>query len=160
MRRLRGQEFIADRDTPVFSRLAERWRHPDGLVWGMAIANYGHAGAWSEALGVIAPLQEMMLQSWDGTVRVFPAWPKGLDARFQSLRAQGAFLVSASWASGRIQDLQITSERGAPCCLQEPWPAKTTLTDKNGADVAAQSENGLIRFETAPGETYRVVEVP
>lgn len=160
MGRLRGREFIAERDTPVFHRLVERWRHPNGLVWGMAIGNYGHAGAWTEALGVIAPLQEMMLESWDGAVRVFPAWPKSVDAHFETLRAQGAFLVSASWKDGGVQDVEITSERGAPCCLQEPWPGKTKIVDKNGADVAAQSENGLLRFATSVGETYRAVEMP
>jgi hypothetical protein len=54
---------------------AEGGRHPNGLVWGMAIANYGHAGAWTESLGIIAPLQEMMPQNWDGSSAPRQGWP-------------------------------------------------------------------------------------
>lgn len=57
---LRSGTFVADRDFPVFRELVQRWQDPNGLTWGMAIANYGDAGAWSESLGVIDPLQEMM----------------------------------------------------------------------------------------------------
>ena len=42
---------------------------------GLLLGNYGRSGAWTESLGVLAPLQEMMLQSWDGALRIFPAWP-------------------------------------------------------------------------------------
>ena len=115
MRRLRGGEFVADRDLPAFRRLIQRWRRPNGVIWGMSVANYGRAGAWTESLGVIAPLQEMMLQSWDGALRVFPAWPRDLDARFESFRAEGAFLVSAAWSQGRVTTLSVRSEKGSPC---------------------------------------------
>ena len=119
---LRSGSFVAERDLPAFRELIQRWRHPNGLVWAMAIANYGRAGAWTESLGVNAPLQEMMLQSWDGALRIFPAWPGTVDARFENFRAEGAFLVSASWSQGQVQSLEILSERGARCQLYSPWP--------------------------------------
>ena len=103
---------------PAFRHMIQRWRHPNGLVWGMAIANYGRAGAWTESLGVAAPLQEMMLQSWDGALRIFPAWPRTVDARFENFRAEGAFLVSASWSQGQVQRWRfLASVAPAASCI-------------------------------------------
>ncbi|HPO12708.1 MAG TPA: hypothetical protein PLI09_04625 [Candidatus Hydrogenedentes bacterium] len=155
LQRLHGGEFIADRDFPVFRKLLERWRHPNGLIWGMAIANYGHAGAWTETLGIMAPLQEMMLQSWDGALRVFPAWPKTVAASFENFRAQGAFLASASWEQGRITDLKIMSEKGGECRVYEPWPSsQAEVFTENGTPVEVAHEIGMLHFQTAPGAIF------
>jgi alpha-L-fucosidase 2 len=156
MQSLRAGNFVAEKDMPAFRALVERWRHPNGLLWGMAVANYGHAGAWTETLGVLAPLQEMMLQSWDGTLRVFPAWPKALDAWFDTFRAEGAFLVSAGWSAGRITRLEIVSEKGGPCRIVDPWPEGAIVRGKDGRAVEARRQEGAIRFETEPGGVYRL----
>jgi len=154
MQRLRGGEFIAERDLPVYRAIVERWRHPNGLVWGMAIANYGHAGAWTESLGIMAPLQEMMLQSWDGSLRIFPAWPRTLSASFRDFRAQGAFLVSASWSEGRVQSLNIKSERGELCRLVPPWPKGVMVKDVSGSIVGTESREDYILFPTVKDGVY------
>jgi hypothetical protein len=55
-------------------------------------------------------------------LRVFPNWEKANgDARFQSLRAVGGFLVSASFQAGRIEWVRITSEAGQPLRMINPW---------------------------------------
>ena len=157
MGRLRGGHFIADRDFPVFREIVQRWRHPNGLLWGMAIANYGRSGAWTESLGVTAPLQEMMLQSWDGALRIFPAWPRALEARFDDFRAEGAFLVSAAWANGRVQSLAIHSERGARCRLYPPWPGGLKVVDEAAQTVDCRAEEyERVSFATQPGGKYRL----
>jgi hypothetical protein len=157
MQTLRGGRFIAERDLPAFRELVLRWRHPNGLLWAMAIANYGRAGAWTEPLGVIAPLQEMLLQSWDGALSVFPAWPRGMDARFENFRAEGAFLVSAAWSQGRVQSLDILSERGARCHLYPPWPGGMKVLDERGRAVeCAPDDYGRPGFATRPGSRYHL----
>ncbi|MCR4413337.1 MAG: GH116 family glycosyl-hydrolase [Thermoguttaceae bacterium] len=157
MGRLREGQFVADRDFPVFRDIIRRWRHPNGLLWGMAIANYGRAGAWTESLGVIAPLQEMMLQSWDGALRIFPAWPRTVDARFENFRAEGAFLVSAAWSKGRVQSLDIVSQRGARCRLYSPWPEGAKVTDDAGSQVTCGADAyGRLEFATEAGKRYRL----
>ena len=156
MQRLRGGEFCAELDMPVYRRLIERWRHPNGLVWGMAVGNYGHAGAWTETLGITAPLQEMMLQSWDGALRIFPAWPKDLDACFQNFRAEGAFLVTASWASGRVTSLRILSEKGGPCRLYPPWPEGVCVQDGAARAVPVEGGQDAVCFQTEPGAVYSI----
>jgi hypothetical protein len=154
---LRSGSFVGERDVPAFRELIRRWQHPNGLVWGMSIANYGRAGAWSESLGVNAPLQEMMLQSWDGALRIFPAWPRTVDARFGRFRAEGAFLVSAAWSQGRVQSLEIRSERGALCHLYSPWPDGLEVLDGAGQTVkCAADQYGRIGFATQAGGNYQL----
>ncbi len=98
-----------------------------------------------------------MLQSWDGALRIFPAWPRNLAARFTTLRAEGAFLVSASWANGRVDDLTVHSERGATCRLYPPWPDGVSVTDGTGAAVATTTDKyGRILFPTRAAVTYRI----
>ena len=143
---------------PPFRALVERWRRPNGVLWGMSVANYGRAGLWTESLGVIGPLQEMMLQSWDGALRIFPAWPKGLDARFESLRAEGAMLVTAAWSQGRVTSLQILSEKGAPCRLYSPWPGGFKVADQTGQAVpVTEDQFGRPEFATKAGMRYMIV---
>ncbi len=155
--RLRAGDFIIERDMPAFRSLIERWRRPNGLIWGMAVANYGRAGAWTESLGVIAPLQEMMLQSWDGALRIFPAWPKAVDARFENFRAEGAFLASATWSQGRVVSLEILSEKGAPCRLYSPWASGFKVDDQSGQPVALTADPfGRSEFATQAGGRYAV----
>jgi alpha-L-fucosidase 2 len=61
-------------------------------------------------------LHDLLLQSWGGTLRVFPgvgsAWK---DVVFHGLRAQGAFLVSAARKGGKTRFVRIESLAGEPC---------------------------------------------
>ncbi|MBI2302045.1 MAG: hypothetical protein HYU66_24335, partial [Armatimonadetes bacterium] len=66
---LRAGQFDPARGYAGLRRIAQRWGHPNGLVWAMSVADYGHSGAWTETLGIAAPLQEMMLQSFGGVLR-------------------------------------------------------------------------------------------
>ena len=155
MRQLRGGEFVAGRDLPAFRTMVERWRRPNGLIWAMAVAGYGRAGAWTESLGVTGPLQEMMLQSWDGALRIFPAWPKNLDARFEKFRAEGAFLVTAAWSAGQVTSLEIVSEKGSPCRLYPPWPSGANVTEAGGQAVSLTPiGDDRVEFATRPGVRY------
>ena len=139
----------------MFLEMIKRWRHPNGLIWAMSAGNYGHAGAWTESLGVIAPFQEMLLQSWDGALRVFPCWPQEIDARFDGLRAEGAFLVSAAWTKGNVEAFDILSEKGATCRVHVPWPNGMIVRDASGAEAVVQQEqDGVVTFPTTPGARY------
>jgi hypothetical protein len=124
----------------------------------MSVANYGHCGAWTETLGIIAPLQEMMLQSWDGILRLFPAWPTNLSASFHHFRAEGAFLVSASWGDATVVSAEIFSEVGGLCRLYPPWSEGVQVTDDNmGQAVRVVTELArVVHFETQTGHTYKL----
>ncbi len=69
-----------------------------------------------------AGLQEMLLQSHRGTLRIFPAIPASWkDISFSSLRAQGAFLVSAERVGGVVTRVEIVAEGGGQCRLVSPF---------------------------------------
>jgi hypothetical protein len=65
---------------------------------------------------------EMLLQSHDGIIRVFPALPEAWqDANFK-LRAVGAFVVTATRKTGKVRPLLVQSLKGGTCRLENPWP--------------------------------------
>ena len=150
---LRNNEFVPERDFGEYRSALAYWAHPNGLVWGMSIGLYGRAGAWTETLSCLAPLQEMMLQSWDGAIRLFPYWPRDRDAAFKTFRAQGAFLVSSEWKGGRIGKTMVFSEKGADCHVHGTWRVR----DSAGVEVATtQDEFGRQCFKTCAGKTYEL----
>ena len=154
---IRSGRLDPDRAFTGMKRIVERWRHPNGLIWAMAVANYGHCGAWTETLGIAAPLQEMLLQSYGGVLRVFPCWPAGVPASFTTFRAEGAFLVSAAWKDGRVTSLEILSEKGGTCRLVAPWPEGAQVETATGHSVTtADWAPGIPAFDTTAGEVYRV----
>ena len=67
-------------------------------------------------------VQEMLLQSWGGVVRVFPAvsasWQ---DASFDRLRAEGGWVVSAKRANGRTARVEIRATKGGTLRLKDPF---------------------------------------
>ena len=107
-------------------------------------------------LSCMAPLQEMMLQSWDGAIRLFPFWPKERDAAFRTFRAQGAFLVSAVWRDRAVKDVEIVSEKGAVCRMHGDW----SVTDAASGFLVDtfRDEFGRMCFKTVAGGSYRLEE--
>ena len=153
--RLRQNNFIPARDFPRYRSLLEKWRRPNGTVRAMSVAHYGRTGGWTETLSCMAPVQEMLLQSWDGAIRLFPYWPKDRDVAFADWRATGAFLVSAEWKDGRLGRVTVRSEKGADCHVWGEW----SVWDAAGAAVTTdRDEYGRLRFKTEQGKTYRLEE--
>ena len=59
-----------------------------------------------------AGVQEMLLQSQNGGIRVFPAVPGDWkNVSFNNLRAEGAMLASAVRRDGRLQELHLKAEK-------------------------------------------------
>lgn len=64
-------------------------------------------------------IMDLLLQSWGGKLRVFPATPTAWkEASFYHLRGQGGFLVSAQREAGRTAWVAVKSEAGLPCHLK------------------------------------------
>lgn len=78
-------------------------------------------GIWFENLALPVVINECLLQSYTGTLRLFPNWPLTRTAEFHTLRAVGAFLVSAACADGAVQWVRIFSEAGSMLRLLSPW---------------------------------------
>jgi len=96
-------------------------------------------------------LQEMLFQSYDGVLRFFPCWPTGQDARFGTLRAAGAFLVSADLSHCTVAGIRTASEKGCHRTVQNPWPGKPIRLTRN--QRAAETLTGeRMTFATTTGE--------
>ena len=66
-------------------------------------------------------VQEMLLQSHTGVVKVFPAIPTSWqNVSFDKLRAMGAFLVSAKMENGKVNQLSVYSEKGGELKILSP----------------------------------------
>jgi hypothetical protein len=154
MGKLRQNRFISERDFPLYRKLLATWARPNGLVRAMSLPHYGRTGGWTETLSCMAPVQEMLLQSWDGAIRLFPYWPKNQDVAFTDWRATGAFLVSAKIEGGKIAPVKIVSIKGADCRIHGNW----VVTDEVGNPVKTnKDEFGRHYFNTNSGATYHLM---
>lgn len=70
-------------------------------------------------------VHEMLLQSWGGRVRVFPAVPFAWrEASFQDLRAEGGFRVSAERRQGRTTRVSVTASVEQRLRLVNPFKGR------------------------------------
>jgi alpha-L-fucosidase 2 len=67
-------------------------------------------------------IQEMLIQSHTGVVRIFPAIPASWkELSFRNLRTVGAFLISAKREAGLCTQVKIISENGGTIRLVNPF---------------------------------------
>ena len=113
-------------------------------------------GIWIENFAIPVVINECMLQSYTGELRLFPNWNQANgNARFQTLRAVGAFLVSAVYQEGKVRWVRITSEVGQRLRIINPWRAQAVVT-RNGVRQLVQGEH--IELPTRTGETLELTE--
>lgn len=102
-------------------------------------------------------IQEMLLQSHTGTVRVFPAIPASwTDVSFENLRAMGAFLVSAEKKDGKVVKIRIYPEQGG--ALRIAFPAEATNIAITGNDGSIANENGIYTIPTLKGQWVEITD--
>lgn len=106
-------------------------------------------GIWLENFALPVVINECLMQSYQGTIRLFPNWPMQQDAAFQDLRAVGAFLVSASLKSGQVTQIKIVSEVGGTLRLYLPWEKGGTVMAAGGKTKRVQS---YVELNTQKGE--------
>lgn len=87
-----------------------------------------------------AAVQEMLLQSHTGVIRVFPAIPEEWqDVSFTDLRARGGFLVSAERKSGKTVHIRIVSEKGGVLQFLSPETDKIVKVGTKPGEVLSYS---------------------
>jgi len=105
------------------------------------------------ALFAAKSLQDMLLQSWGGIIRIFPAIPDVWeDVVFHDLRTEGAFLVSASQKEGKCEWIRIKSLAGQPCRIKPGFDGKFRAEDQSGRSVPiVEPEKDLIEIDIKKG---------
>jgi hypothetical protein len=114
-----------------------------------------------EYLGVhLSVMNESLLHSYDGKLRVFPALPKdaGLVTRF-SLAARGGFVVTSEREGGDIKYVGLKSALGNPATLVNPWGATAMVVVRKGGPAGAMllmTSGATVTFPTEKGGVYVV----
>lgn len=151
-------------DLERFKRQIRYCELPNGTCTDMVLQVHGRytdtlafdfmapMGVWLENFALPAVVNECLLQSYSGVVRLFPNWPAGRRAEFRTLRAAGAFLISAAWDGAAVAWVEVTSEAGAPLRLLVPWPEGARCL-RGGAEALIGTGEQMLA--TAPGETLR-----
>jgi hypothetical protein len=76
-------------------------------------------------------IHDMLIQSWGGTIRVFPAVPDAWgDIAVHNLSAEGAFLVSAKRKEGKTEFVRVKSLAGQPCVIMPQLEGKVKVAGK------------------------------
>lgn len=121
--------------------------HPESGEFIKPNTLYQEAGPVIETpLSAARSLQDMLLQSWGGKIRVFPALPREWkDVVIHNFRAEGAFLVSAVRREGQTRFVRILSLAGEPCRLKADFsgPMKTIGTHEIWTNKAGDTEWSL-----------------
>lgn len=109
-------------------------------------------GGGTETLAAVPlTINEMMMQSYEQVIRIFPNWNKAKDASFEQLRAYGAFLVSSQLKNGKIEYVKLLSEAGRPCTIDNPWSGKKVQLTRNGQKAEVLTGK-TFTFDTKRGE--------
>jgi alpha-L-fucosidase 2 len=114
-------------------------------------------GIWFENFSLPAVINECLLQSYNGLIRLFPNWPEHHSAEFKTLRAVGGFLVSARIEQGEVQWIEIESLAGAICKLVIPWDSGACFINGNG--VEKQYLGNAAEWSTTIGEKIRLTKL-
>jgi hypothetical protein len=110
-----------------------------------------------------ATVNEMLIQSHEGKIRIFPAYPDMWPGAFK-LRARGAFIVAAEKRrDATIPGVRIESIKGLDCKVVNPWPGQkvrlTCVGEKKSVFFRSETTvpgEEVISFSTEPGKTYIV----
>lgn len=113
---------------------------PNGLF------DYG-AGGVENFTNILGAVNEMLLQSNEHIVRLFPCWDRTQDASFHGFRAYGAFVVDGSVKNGEIR-AEIISEKGS--LLRLECPGEGYVVSYRGNTVPLTDV--ITDFETECGE--------
>jgi hypothetical protein len=107
-------------------------------------------------LSAVESLNYMLLQSWGGVIRVFPALPsRWKEASFKNLRAEGGVLVSADVRRGKLVKIALRHDKGAKVKLEAPWgQGLVKVQDASGQTVKVNRSTNILQFELSAGQSY------
>jgi alpha-L-fucosidase 2 len=122
-------------------------RRVDGIIGPAVFCNESNSG-------FCAALLEMLLQSHRGIIRVFPAVPRDWkDIAIKNLRAEGAFLISATRGNGHTSQVEICSTKGGILRVKNPWRTLPNVVC-GGKTVNILRKRDVLIWETKPESSY------
>ncbi|MDZ4772698.1 MAG: sialate O-acetylesterase [Planctomycetota bacterium] len=110
--------------------------HVNGDRSGEGLSNFTYQPFTLEGnMLAMEAVHEMLLQSWGGIVRVFPAasvlWP---EAAFDELHAEGGFVVSARRADGVTRSVTVRAVSAGRLRLRDPFAGREPRWSRVGVE--------------------------
>ena len=149
------QAFAAARWTPQQCAGSTMPPGINGLVHGWA-APYLQA---DHGPGMCSALSDMLLLGLGGVIRVFPCFPRKVPAAFHSLRAPGAFLVSAEKRAKAVDYVIVQSLTGRRLRLANPWTGKARILDAGSGKTLLLSNQRELEVDTKKNQVLIVENV-
>lgn len=113
-------------------------------------------GGGAESVGSVETVNEMLLSSYDGVLRVFPAWTFGQTASFSNMGAVGGFAVSSSMTRSGVQGTSVLSKKGQPLTIAQPWTGATVSIVDAAGGTAVTGASTTVTASTVAGHTYNL----
>ena len=105
----------------------------------------------SDSISVLScTINEMLLQSYDGIIRIAPAFK--WDSEF-TLHAVDGFVVSSEIKNGLVQWVAIKSLLGNLCEVKNPWGTEQVYIFRDDS-VTQSAGQETVSFDTVEGNTY------
>jgi hypothetical protein len=122
---------------------------------------YWANGIYTENCGLPVVINEMMLQSHNDVLKLFPTMDFYRSAEFHNLRAHGGFIVSAEMEFGFVKWAEIKATVNRLCRVRLPWTLKvlSIINVTSGENVTVKKEGRDVTFATKKGETYRITPI-
>ncbi len=131
--------------------------HQNIKEFGLPNRLFRHHGGGIEHLTTVpATVNEMLMQSYEGVIRIFPCWDKKMNASFENLRADGAFLVSAENKNGKVTSLKIKSLKGRACNV-EYSDIKSVVRESDKKEVPFKKDGNTVSFDTQADTEYTLI---
>ncbi|MFH1614095.1 MAG: hypothetical protein ABIG61_03285 [Planctomycetota bacterium] len=111
-----------------------------------------HSVQADHGLGMASVLSDMLLLNTGGTLRLFSCFPENVSAAFHSLRAPGAFLVSAEKRDEQLDYAIIQSLAGNTLKIANPWQERIRARDIDSDELLIISDACEIEIPTRPGQ--------
>ncbi len=142
----RGEEALQNLETYRRAFILPNGFHANGDQTKSGLSKYTYRPVTLEGnFLALHAAHEMLLQSWGGVVRVFPAVSaRWRDVSFRELRVEGGYRVSATRVAGRTTQVRVVSSVPGVLRLRDPFDGAPVRW--NRGDVRRDGRDYVVRM--------------
>ncbi|MGH9585809.1 MAG: glycosyl hydrolase family 95 catalytic domain-containing protein [Acidobacteriaceae bacterium] len=134
-------------------QITERSQHS---INGLANWDEQYGEFYIEQVGVVAlALQEMLVQDYDGLIRIAPAVPPGWNVD-GSVYVHGRTRVDVQVAGGVVTDAILESAAEQTIGIRNPWPGQAVniISGRTGTRIVNSNPSAVLRFQAHAEVNY------
>ena len=123
-------------------------------------ATVGTEGYIEQVSGVATALDEALVQDYDGTLRIAPAWPASWDVS-GTVAVQGDTKVDVQVQNGTPVTVAIEAGSSRTMTVRSPWPGRSVqvVNGSSNAVVVSATTAGTLSVPVGSGQSYLVEQV-